>query len=81
MPAVGAIRGEKPDMYVVEHQELFASIRGTGPRRFDGDWMISSCLLGIMGQLAGYTRTGGHLGSRRSTRRRSCLPTPRCPGT
>ena len=48
-------QGEKPDMYVVEHQELFASIRGTGPRRFDGDWMTSSCLLGIMGRMAAYT--------------------------
>ena len=60
-----AIRGEnnwrykqegKPiDMYVVEHQELFASIRGTGKYRFDGDWLASSCLQGIMGRLAAYT--------------------------
>ncbi|MCW5559731.1 MAG: gfo/Idh/MocA family oxidoreductase, partial [Verrucomicrobiae bacterium] len=48
-------QGDKPDMYVVEHQELFAGIRGTAPRRFDGDWMASSTLLGIMGRMAGYT--------------------------
>lgn len=48
-------RGDKPNMYVVEHQDLFASIRGKGPHRFDGDWMASSCLLGIMGRLAAYT--------------------------
>jgi predicted dehydrogenase len=47
--------GEKPDMYVVEHQDFFASIRGTGPRRFDGDWLASSCLQGIMGRMAAYT--------------------------
>lgn len=47
--------GAKPDMYVVEHQELFAAIRGTGPARNDGDWLVSSCLQGIMGRLAAYT--------------------------
>ncbi|MBX3734351.1 MAG: Gfo/Idh/MocA family oxidoreductase [Verrucomicrobiae bacterium] len=47
--------GKKPDMYVVEHEELFAGIRGTAPRRFDGDWMTSSTLLGIMGRMAAYT--------------------------
>jgi myo-inositol 2-dehydrogenase / D-chiro-inositol 1-dehydrogenase len=47
-------QGDKPDMYVVEHQDLFAGIRG-GERRFDGDWLISSCLQGIMGRLAAYT--------------------------
>ena len=36
-------------------QELFASIRGTGPFRFDGEWLASSCLLGIMGRMAAYT--------------------------
>jgi predicted dehydrogenase len=44
-----------PDMYVVEHQELFASIRGKGPYRFDGDWLASSTLQGIMGRLAAYS--------------------------
>lgn len=46
---------QKPrDMYVIEHEELFASIRG-GKYRFDGDWLASSCLQGIMGRLAAYT--------------------------
>jgi predicted dehydrogenase len=46
---------EKKDMYVIEHEELFASIRGTGPFRFDGEWLASSCLLGIMGRMAAYS--------------------------
>ena len=58
------IKGEKPwryqsdkkiDMYVVEHQELFASIRGKGAYRFDGDWLASSTLQGIMGRMAAYS--------------------------
>jgi len=61
---VPVIRGEKPwryegdkskDMYVIEHEELFDSIRGSGPYRFDGDWLASSTLLGLMGRLAAYT--------------------------
>jgi predicted dehydrogenase len=57
------IRGEKswkyqgpaPDMYVVEHQDLFAGIRGTGPIRNDGEWLASSTLQGLMGRTAAYT--------------------------
>ena len=41
-------------MYVIEHEELFASIRG-GKYRFDGDWLASSTLQGIMGRMAAYT--------------------------
>jgi len=60
---VPVIRGEKNwkyqgdksrDMYVIEHEELFASIRG-GKYRFDGDWLASSTLQGIMGRMAAYT--------------------------
>ncbi|HAB18920.1 MAG TPA: Gfo/Idh/MocA family oxidoreductase [Verrucomicrobiota bacterium] len=48
--------GDKPkDMYVIEHEELFGSIRGSSPYRFDGDWLASSTLLGLMGRLAAYT--------------------------
>jgi predicted dehydrogenase len=47
--------GEKPDMYVVEHQDLFRAIRGQGAYRFDGDWLASSTLQGIMGRMAAYT--------------------------
>jgi myo-inositol 2-dehydrogenase / D-chiro-inositol 1-dehydrogenase len=58
------IRGEKSwrydgeknkDMYVIEHEELFGSIRNAKPYRFDGDWLASSTLLGLMGRLAAYT--------------------------
>jgi predicted dehydrogenase len=47
--------GEKPDMYVVEHQDLFRAIRGQGAYRFDGDWLATSTLQGIMGRMAAYT--------------------------
>ena len=46
--------GEKPDMYQVEHNELFASIRARKPIN-DGDRMAQSTLMGIMGRDAGYT--------------------------
>ena len=47
-------RGEKPGMYQVEHNELFASIRNGKPIN-DGDWMAQSTLMGIMGRMAAYT--------------------------
>ncbi len=47
-------RGEKPSMYQVEHNELFASIRA-GKVLNDGDRMAKSTLLGIMGRNAAYT--------------------------
>jgi myo-inositol 2-dehydrogenase / D-chiro-inositol 1-dehydrogenase len=43
-----------PDMYQVEHDELFASIRAGKPLN-DGDRMVTSTLAGIMGRMAGYT--------------------------
>ncbi len=46
--------GDRPDMYQVEHNELFASIRKGEPLN-DGDRMMSSTLMGIMGRMAGYT--------------------------
>jgi myo-inositol 2-dehydrogenase / D-chiro-inositol 1-dehydrogenase len=46
--------GEKPDMYQVEHNELFASIR-SGKHINDGDWMAKSTLMAIMGRMAAYT--------------------------
>ncbi len=42
------------DMYQVEHNELFASIRAGKPMN-DGDWMARSTLMGIMGRMATYT--------------------------
>ena len=47
-------QGEKPSMYQVEHNELFASIRAGKPIN-DGDRMASSTLLGILGRTAAYT--------------------------
>jgi len=47
-------RGEKPDMYVVEHQYLYKAIRN-GELHNDGDRMVNSTLAGIMGRLAAYT--------------------------
>lgn len=46
--------GPTPDMYQVEHNELFASIRADKPLN-DGVRMCSSTLLAIMGRLAAYT--------------------------
>jgi myo-inositol 2-dehydrogenase / D-chiro-inositol 1-dehydrogenase len=46
--------GDRPDMYQVEHNEFFASIRKGEPIN-DGDRMMSSTLMGIMGRMAGYT--------------------------
>lgn len=46
--------GAKPDMYQVEHDEFFDSIR-TGKRIDDGNRMVTSTLSGIMGRMAGYT--------------------------
>jgi myo-inositol 2-dehydrogenase/D-chiro-inositol 1-dehydrogenase len=46
--------GPSPDMYQVEHDEFFDSIR-TGKPINDGDRMVTSTLTGIMGRMAGYT--------------------------
>jgi predicted dehydrogenase len=46
--------GEKGDMYQIEHNELFASIRAGKPIN-DGDWMAQSTLMAIMGRTAAYT--------------------------
>ncbi len=47
-------RGAKKDMYQVEHDELFASIRKGEPLN-DGVWMAHSTLMAIMGRTAAYT--------------------------
>ncbi len=46
--------GPTPDMYQVEHNELFASIRKGEPIN-DGIWMCHSTLMAIMGRTAAYT--------------------------
>lgn len=47
-------KGERPDMYQVEHNELFASIRKGEPIN-DGDRMAKSTMLAIMSRMAAYT--------------------------
>jgi len=47
-------RGEDKNMYQVEHDELFAAIRA-GTVINDGEWMLNSTMLGIMGRMAAYT--------------------------
>jgi len=47
-------QGPKIDMYQVEHNELFASIRKGEPIN-DGQWMAHSTMMGIMGRMAAYT--------------------------
>ncbi len=47
-------RGHKANMYQVEHNELFDSIR-SGQHINDGVWMAHSTLMAIMGRMAAYT--------------------------
>jgi predicted dehydrogenase len=47
-------KGNPPDMYQSEHNELIASIRAGKPIN-DGEWMTKSTLLAIMGRMATYT--------------------------
>lgn len=49
-----AFQGERNDMYQVEHDELFASIRARKPVN-DGETMARSSMLGIMGRMAAYS--------------------------
>jgi len=46
--------GPKGDMYQIEHNELFASIRKGQPIN-DGIWMAHSTLTGLMGRMAAYS--------------------------
>lgn len=47
-------RGEDKNMYQVEHDEFFAAIR-KGEVVNDGEWMMTSTMLGIMGRMAAYS--------------------------
>ncbi len=46
--------GPESDLYQIEHNELFASIRAGQPIN-NGDYMAKSTLLAIMGRMAAYT--------------------------
>lgn len=47
-------KGPSPNMYQVEHNELFAAIR-KGEVINDGDFMMNSTMLAVMGRIACYT--------------------------
>lgn len=47
-------RGDEKNMYQVEHDELFAAIRSGNPVN-DGEWMLHSTMVGIMGRMAAYS--------------------------
>lgn len=47
-------KGPEPNMYQVEHNEFFAAIR-SGKTINDGDRMVNSTLMAIMGRMAGYS--------------------------
>lgn len=47
-------QGEKKDMYQIQHNELFASIRAGKPMN-DGEMMANSTMLGIMSRMAAYS--------------------------
>jgi myo-inositol 2-dehydrogenase/D-chiro-inositol 1-dehydrogenase len=46
-------QGDNP--YQQEHDDLFASIRGTGPHMFDGDYAATSSMTAVMGRMATYS--------------------------
>jgi predicted dehydrogenase len=53
-PKSWVFEGKNNQMYVAEHEELFASIRGGKPIN-NGEYMARSTLLAIMGRMAAYT--------------------------
>lgn len=49
-----AYEGSRTNMYQIEHDELFAAIRAGRPIN-DGDWMLRSTMMAILGRMAAYT--------------------------
>jgi predicted dehydrogenase len=47
-------KGPKPSMYLVEHQEMFKSIRDGSPIN-NGEYMTNSTLIALMGRMCTYT--------------------------
>jgi predicted dehydrogenase len=41
--------------YQREHDDLFASVRGTGPHRFEGDYAATSSMTAVLGRMATYS--------------------------
>jgi predicted dehydrogenase len=54
-PNEWAYEGPNPNMYQVEHDELFEAIRGTRDRIDDVDQMMASTLMAIMGRMSAYS--------------------------
>jgi predicted dehydrogenase len=46
-------RGDNP--YQQEHEDLLASILGTGPHRFEGDYAATSSMTAVLGRMATYS--------------------------
>jgi predicted dehydrogenase len=46
-------RGDNP--YQREHDDLFASVRGSGPYRFEGDYAATSSMTAVLGRMATYS--------------------------
>ncbi len=46
-------RGDNP--YQREHDDLFASVRGSGPYRFEGDYAAASSMTAVLGRVATYS--------------------------
>lgn len=47
--------GDQPDPYTTEHEDLIASITGSGPYRNEGRRIAESTLMAIMGRMSAYT--------------------------
>jgi len=54
-PNEWAYEGPNPNMYQVEHDELFEAIRGKRDRIDDVDQMMASTLMAIMGRMSAYS--------------------------
>ena len=62
MPRGKEFEGQNP--YQLEHNDLMASIRGSGPYRFDADYGATSSLTAVMGRMATYSGKLVDLGRR-----------------
>lgn len=47
-------KGPKPSMYRVEHEEMFRNLRAGTPLN-NGDYMVNSTMISILGRMASYT--------------------------
>jgi myo-inositol 2-dehydrogenase/D-chiro-inositol 1-dehydrogenase len=54
-PRMMRSKGARDNPYQQEHDDLVASIRGTGPYRFEGDYGATSSMTAVMGRMATYS--------------------------